>query len=41
MLYDGYTGNVTAVGFESYGSWMYTGSEDGMVKIWDLCVGGY
>jgi G protein beta subunit-like protein len=39
--YDGHTGNVTAVGFEPHGSWMYTGSEDGTVKIWDLRAGGY
>jgi len=34
--YDGHTGNVTAVGFERDGRWMYSGSEDGTVKIWDL-----
>lgn len=39
--YDGHTGNVTAVGFEQHGRWMYTGSEDGTVKIWDLRAGGY
>ena len=38
--YDGHTGNVTAVGFEPHGRWMYTGSEDGTVKIWDLRAGG-
>ena len=38
--YDGHTGNVTAVGFEQHGRWMYTGSEDGTVKIWDLREGG-
>ena len=37
--YDGHTGNVTAVGFEPHGSWMYTGSEDGTVKMWDLRAG--
>jgi len=27
--YDGHTGNVTAVGFEKDGRWMYSGSEVG------------
>lgn len=37
--YDGHTSNVTAVGFQKDGKWMYTGSEDGTIKIWDLrCV---
>lgn len=28
--------NVTALGFQCDGKWMYTGGEDGMAKIWDL-----
>ncbi|CAI7886202.1 unnamed protein product [Closterium sp. NIES-53] len=36
MSYDGHTNNVTAVGFQCDGRWMYSGSEDGTVKIWDL-----
>lgn len=28
--------NVTAVGFQADGKWMYTGGEDGMAKIWDM-----
>ena len=36
--YDGHTGNVTSVGFHRDGRWMYTGSEDGCIKIWDLRV---
>lgn len=36
MSYDGHTSNVTAVGFQCDGRWMYSGSEDGTVKIWDL-----
>ena len=38
---EGHTSNVTAVGFERDGRWMYTGSEDGTVKIWDLRAQGY
>ena len=34
--YDGHSSNVTAVGFHKDGKWMYTGSEDGTIKIWDL-----
>mmetsp|Transcript_21886 Transcript_21886/g.73627 ORF Transcript_21886/g.73627 Transcript_21886/m.73627 type:complete len:321 (+) Transcript_21886:95-1057(+) len=33
--WDGHTTNVTAMGFAESGKWMYTGSEDGTVKIWD------
>jgi len=39
--FDGHTGNVTAVGFERDGRWMYTGSEDGTVKLWDLRAQGF
>ena len=38
--YDGHTGNVTAVGFHSECNWMYTASEDGSLKIWDLRASG-
>jgi len=38
--FDGHTGNVTALGFQKDGKWMYTGSEDGTVKIWDLRASG-
>lgn len=34
--FDGHTGNVTALGFHRDGKWMYTGSEDKTIKIWDL-----
>jgi G protein beta subunit-like protein len=36
VSFDGHTNNVTSVGFQKDGRWMYTGCEDGMVKIWDL-----
>lgn len=29
LSYDGHAGNVTSVGFQKDGKWMYTGSEDG------------
>ncbi|KAL6057291.1 TOR complex subunit lst8 [Balamuthia mandrillaris] len=38
--YDGHTGNVTDIGFQRDGKWMYSGSEDGTVKIWDLNAPG-
>jgi WD40 repeat protein len=36
VTFSGHTNNVTAVGFQKEGKWMYTGSEDGTVKIWDI-----
>ncbi|KAK1372709.1 hypothetical protein POM88_028902 [Heracleum sosnowskyi] len=36
MSYDSHTNNVMAVGFQCDGNWMYSGSEDGTVRIWDL-----
>lgn len=38
---DKHTSNVTAIGFHKYGNWMYTGSEDGTIKIWDLRASGF
>mmetsp|Transcript_13753 Transcript_13753/g.40690 ORF Transcript_13753/g.40690 Transcript_13753/m.40690 type:complete len:303 (-) Transcript_13753:106-1014(-) len=34
--FEGHTGNVTAAGFNKEVTWLYTGSEDGTIKIWDL-----
>jgi G protein beta subunit-like protein len=34
--FDGHTGNVTHLGFQKDRKWMFTGSEDGTVKIWDI-----
>jgi G protein beta subunit-like protein len=39
--FDGHTGNVTSVGFQKDRKWMYTGSEDGTVKIWDIRAPGF
>jgi len=36
ITFNGHKGNVIALGFNKEGRWMYSGSEDGSVKIWDL-----
>eukprot|EP01095_Lingulamoeba_sp_RSL-Kostka_P007398 TRINITY_DN2356_c0_g1_i1.p1 TRINITY_DN2356_c0_g1~~TRINITY_DN2356_c0_g1_i1.p1 ORF type:complete len:319 (+),score=99.59 TRINITY_DN2356_c0_g1_i1:64-1020(+) len=38
--FEGHTTNVTSLGFQKEGRWMYTGSEDGTIKIWDLRAPG-
>lgn len=34
--YDGVQRNITAVGFQEDGKWMFTGGEDNSARIWDL-----
>uniref|UniRef100_A0A182K5H6 Target of rapamycin complex subunit lst8 n=1 Tax=Anopheles christyi TaxID=43041 RepID=A0A182K5H6_9DIPT len=34
--FEGVTKNVTSVGFQEDGKWMFTGGEDGKVRIWDM-----
>lgn len=34
--YEGTSKNVTSVGFEEKGKWMYSGGEDCRARIWDL-----
>jgi G protein beta subunit-like protein len=40
VSFDGHTGNVTAVGFGKESKLMYSASEDGTVKLWDLRATG-
>lgn len=35
LIYEGHSGNVTAVGFQRDLKWIYSASEDGTIKIWD------
>ena len=39
LTHEGHQGNVTAIGFERDGRWMYSGSDDGTVKLWDARQG--
>lgn len=36
LNYEGLSRNVTAVGFQEEGKWMFTGGEDCSARIWDL-----
>jgi len=36
--FDGHSNNVTSIGFQRDRKWLFSGSEDGSVKIWDLRV---
>jgi len=36
MACEGHSASVTGVGFQGDGRWMYSCSEDGTVKVWDL-----
>lgn len=35
-VFEGHTNNVTAVGFQKDFRWMYSSSEDGTLKVWDI-----
>lgn len=40
MQYDNHSNNVTAIGFQKENKWMYSGSEDSTIKIWDIRTPG-
>jgi WD40 repeat protein len=40
VAYEGHTSNVTAVGWQRDGRWLFSGSEDGSVRIWDPRASG-
>ncbi|KAF6001592.1 MTOR associated protein, LST8 [Cyanidiococcus yangmingshanensis] len=35
LAFDGHRSNVVSVGYEAFGSWLYSGSEDGTICTWD------
>ena len=35
-VFVGHTMNVTSIGFQRDNRWMFSASEDGTLKIWDL-----
>ena len=40
LSFDEHKTNVTGMGFQKEGKWLYTSSEDGLVKIWDMRARG-
>jgi len=34
--FEGHAGNVVAIGFQYEDKWLYSGSEDGSIKLWDM-----
>jgi len=40
VAYEGHGGNVTGVGWQRDGRWLFSGSEDGSVRIWDPRASG-
>jgi G protein beta subunit-like protein len=40
VAYEGHSSNVTAVGWQRDGRWLFSGGEDGSVRIWDPRASG-
>ena len=40
LSYTGHTNNVTALGYQKEGKWLFSASEDKTVKIWDVRAAG-
>ncbi|KAJ8322932.1 TOR complex subunit lst8 [Batrachochytrium dendrobatidis] len=40
MTFEGHTGNITSIAFQSAGRWIVTGSEDGTIKVFDVRAPG-
>jgi G protein beta subunit-like protein len=36
IVFEGHSTNVTSMGFQRDTQWLFSGSEDGTIKIWDL-----
>lgn len=41
MQYEHHAGNVTCIGFQKDSKWMFSGSDDYYIRIWDLRTPGY
>ena len=41
MIFDGFNGNVVAIGFSKSNKWFFAACEDGTVKIFDFKGIGY
>ena len=35
-VFDGHSGNVVSTGFQKDSKWLYTGSDDGTIRLWDI-----